>query len=55
MSEVYTAEAWRKECAEAVTAELLHWNAVYVDAKPLGWTDDQIQILRDEIERRRPK
>ncbi|HSX22400.1 MAG TPA: hypothetical protein VLE97_06445 [Gaiellaceae bacterium] len=54
MSEVYTPEAWQKECADAATGELLHWNAVYVGGNPLGWTDDQIKILRDEIERRRP-
>jgi hypothetical protein len=55
VSDAYTPEAWRKECVGAATSELFHWLAVYMDGNPLGWTDEIIGILRDEISRRRPK
>jgi len=55
MSKVYTPEAWRTECADADSGALFHLLAVYMDGNPLGWTDEQIKILRDEIERRRAK
>jgi len=54
VSDLYTPEAWRKECAGGSIGELLHWLAVYTSGNPLGWTDEQIGILRDEIKRRQP-
>lgn len=55
MSDVYTPEAWRRECVDAASGELFYWLTVYANGNPLGWTDEQIRILRDEIERRRAK
>jgi len=52
MSEPFTIEAWKKECAEGATEELLHLNMIYVDGNPYGWTEEIICVLRNEIARR---
>jgi hypothetical protein len=55
MSEKYTAEAWKEECREADRTTLFYLLGIYTDGNPLGWNDEQIGILRDEINSRRPK
>lgn len=52
MSEIYTVEAWKEECANASVRELFDAMAIYNSGNPLGWDEEIVGVLKAEIGKR---